>query len=89
MRLSRFGSHAPGDFKPSPITVFISATSSMQARTNAQASHPGYDVTDVHGGMKLGDDYGIMDAGQSPALTRPSSEADHETSTRGRGRINP
>ena len=47
VRLSRFGSHAPGDFKPSPITVFIPATSSMQARTNAQASHPGYDVTDV------------------------------------------
>jgi hypothetical protein len=47
VRLFRFGSHAPGDFKPSPITVMISATSSMQARTNAQASHPGYDVTDV------------------------------------------
>ena len=47
VRLSRFGSHAPGDFKPSPITVFVWATSSMQARTNAQASHPGYDVTDV------------------------------------------
>ena len=47
VRLSRFGSHAPGDFKPSPITVMISATSSMQARTNAQASNPGYDVTDV------------------------------------------
>jgi hypothetical protein len=47
VRLSRFGSHAPGDFKPSPITVMISAASSMQARTNAQASHPGYDVTDV------------------------------------------
>jgi hypothetical protein len=47
VRLSRFGSQAPGDFKPSPITVMISATSSMQARTNAQASHPGYDVTDV------------------------------------------
>ena len=47
VRLSRFGSHAPGDFKPSPITVFVSATSSMQARTNAQASNPGYDVTDV------------------------------------------
>ena len=47
VRLSRFGSHAPGDFRPSPISVMISATSSMQARTNAQASHPGYDVTDV------------------------------------------
>ena len=50
VRLSRFGSHAPGDFKPSPITVMISATSSMQARMNAQASHPGYDVTDVQEG---------------------------------------
>ena len=47
VRLSRFGSRAPGDFKPSPITVFVSAMSSIQARTNAQASHPGYDVTDV------------------------------------------
>jgi len=47
VRLSRFGSHAPGDFKPSPITVMISATSSMQARMNAQASHPDYTVTDV------------------------------------------
>ena len=47
VHLSRFGSHAPGDFKPSSITVFISAMSSKQARTNAQASHPGYDVTDV------------------------------------------
>ena len=47
VRLYRFGSHAPGDFKPSPITVFVSATSSMQARTNAQASYPDYSVTDV------------------------------------------
>lgn len=47
VRLSRFGSHAPGDYRPSPITVYVSATSSMQARTNAQASNPGYDVTDV------------------------------------------
>ena len=47
VRLSRFGSHAPGDYKPSPLTVFVSATSSMQARTNAQASYPGYTVTDV------------------------------------------
>jgi len=47
VRLSRFGSHAPGDFKPSPITVFVTATSSMQARTNAQGSNPGYSVTDV------------------------------------------
>ena len=47
VRLSRFGSHAPGDYKPSPLTIFVSATSSMQARMNAQASHPGYTVTDV------------------------------------------
>lgn len=47
VRLSRFGSHAPGDFKPSPITVYITATSSLEARTNAQASYPGYTVTDV------------------------------------------
>jgi len=39
--LSRFGSHGPGDFKPSPITVFFSATSSMQTGMNAQVSHPG------------------------------------------------
>lgn len=47
VRLSRFGSHAPGDFRPSPLTVYVSATSSMQARMNAQSSHPGYTVTDV------------------------------------------
>jgi hypothetical protein len=47
VRLSRFGKHAPGDFKPSPITVHVSATSSMQARTNAQASYPDYTVNDV------------------------------------------
>ena len=47
VRLSRFGSPIPGDFKPSPITVFVTATSGMQARTNAQASNPGYTVTDV------------------------------------------
>ena len=40
VRLSRFGSHAPGDSKPSPITVYVSATSSMQARTNAQGATP-------------------------------------------------
>jgi len=38
VRLSRYGSHSPGDFKPSPITVFVSATSRMQARMNAQAA---------------------------------------------------
>ena len=69
VRLSRFGSHAPGDFKPSPITVMISATSSMQARTNAQASHPGYDVTDVQEGVNLGGASGVMDAVIEPAVT--------------------
>lgn len=47
VRLVRFGSHALGNFQPSQITVFVTATSGMQARTNAQASHPGYTVTDV------------------------------------------
>lgn len=47
VRLSRFGFHSPGDNKPSPLTIFISATSSMQARMNAQATHPDYTVTDV------------------------------------------
>ncbi|SIO63212.1 hypothetical protein SAMN05444166_7279 [Singulisphaera sp. GP187] len=47
VRLSRFGSAPKGDHSPSPLTVFISATSSLQARMNAQGSHPGYTVTDV------------------------------------------
>jgi hypothetical protein len=47
VRLSGFGSHAAGDFKPSALNVFVTATSGMQARTNAQASNPGYTVTDV------------------------------------------
>ena len=47
VRLSRFGSHSPGDYKPSPLTIFVSATSSNQARLNAQGSHPDYTVTDV------------------------------------------
>lgn len=47
VRLTYFGRRAPGDFKPSPLTVHISATSSIQARLNAQASYPGYTVTDV------------------------------------------
>lgn len=47
IRLSWFGSRDPGDYKPSPITAYVSATSSMQARMNAQGSYPGYSVTDV------------------------------------------
>lgn len=47
VRLSRFGKHSPGDFKPSPITVYVTASSSKQARSNAEASHPDYTVTDV------------------------------------------
>ncbi|CAN5906583.1 hypothetical protein BH23PLA1_BH23PLA1_17880 [soil metagenome] len=47
VRLSRFGASTPGDCRPSPLTVYVSATSSMQARMNAQSSHPGYTVTDV------------------------------------------
>ncbi len=47
VKLTRFGSHPPGDFRPSPLTVFISAKSSNQARMNAQGSYPGYTVTDV------------------------------------------
>ncbi len=47
VRLSFFGPRTPGDFKPSPLTVHVAATSSIQARLNAQASYPGYTVTDV------------------------------------------
>ena len=47
VRLNRFGSTPKGVFSPSSLTVHISATSSMQARTNAQGSYPGYTVTDV------------------------------------------
>lgn len=47
VRLSYFGPRAPGDFKPSPLTVHVAATSSIQARMNAQASYPGYTVMDV------------------------------------------
>jgi hypothetical protein len=47
VRLCRFGSHSQGDYTPSSLTVFVSATSRMQARMNAQSSHPGYTVTDV------------------------------------------
>ena len=47
VRLSYFGPRAPGDIKPSPLTVHVAATSSIQARMNAQASYPGYTVTDV------------------------------------------
>lgn len=47
VRLSYFGPRAPGDFKPSPLTAHVAAASSIQARLNAQANHPGYTVTDV------------------------------------------
>ena len=47
VRLSRFGSVPKGDHSPSPLTVYISAASSMQARMNAQGSYPDYTVTDV------------------------------------------
>jgi hypothetical protein len=46
-RLSRFGSRGPGDFKPSPPTVHVTATSTMQARMNAQGAYPGYTVTEI------------------------------------------
>ena len=46
VRLNRFGSTPKGDHSPSSLTVHISATSSVQARVNAQSSHPGYTVTD-------------------------------------------
>ena len=47
VRLSRFGSVPKGEHGPSSLTVYISATSGMQARMNAQGSYPGYAVTDV------------------------------------------
>jgi hypothetical protein len=47
VRLTRFGSVPKGEHSPSPLTVYISATSGMQARMNAQGSYPGYTVTDV------------------------------------------
>jgi hypothetical protein len=47
VRLTRFGSRPAGDTRPSSLTVYIQATSSMQARMNAEGSYPGYTVTDV------------------------------------------
>jgi hypothetical protein len=47
VRLVRFGQTPKGDHAPASLTAFISATSGMQARTNAQGSYPGYTVTDV------------------------------------------
>ncbi len=48
--LVRFGSHAPGDYKPMRLTAHFSATSSMEARMNAEASYAGYSVTNVQEG---------------------------------------
>jgi hypothetical protein len=47
VRLTRFGSVPKGEHGPSSLTVYITATSGMQARTNAQGSYPGYTVTDA------------------------------------------
>jgi hypothetical protein len=47
VRLTRFGSVPKGEHSPSSLTVYITATTSMQARMNAQGSYPGYTVTDV------------------------------------------
>jgi hypothetical protein len=47
VKLSRYGSHPAGDTRSSPLTIYIQATSSMQARMNAEGSYPGYSVTDV------------------------------------------
>ena len=47
VRLTRFGSVPKGEHGPSSLTVYITATSGMQARMNAQGSYPGYTVTDV------------------------------------------
>jgi hypothetical protein len=48
VRLTRFGPTPKGPFTPPrSLTVYVSGTSSMQARVNAQGSYPGYSVTDV------------------------------------------
>ncbi len=47
VRLTRFGSVPKGEHGPSSLTVYITATSGMQARMNAQGAYPGYTVTDV------------------------------------------
>ena len=47
VRLTRFGSVPKGEHGPSSLTVYITATSGMQARMNALGSYPGYTVTDV------------------------------------------
>jgi hypothetical protein len=46
VRLVRFG-QIPRDHGPSSLTAYISATSGMHARMNAQGSYPGYTVADV------------------------------------------
>jgi hypothetical protein len=47
VRLTRFGSVPKGEHSSSSLMVYITATSGMQARMNAQGSYPGYTVTDV------------------------------------------
>ena len=47
VRLARYGTALTGDRSPSPLTVYITASSSIQARMNAQSSYPGFSVTDV------------------------------------------
>ena len=47
VRISRVGAAPHGVHMPSPLTVYISATSPMQARLQAQAAYSGYTVTDV------------------------------------------
>ena len=47
VRLARYGPARTGDMSPAPLTVYITATSSMQARMNAQSYYPGFTVTDV------------------------------------------
>ncbi len=47
VRLTRFGSVPKGEHGPSSLTVYITSTSGMHARMNAQGSYPGYTVTHV------------------------------------------
>ena len=47
VRLVRFGQIPRGDHGPSSLSAYISATSGMQARMNAEGSYPGYTVNDV------------------------------------------
>jgi hypothetical protein len=48
VRLPRCGSAPHGvSYNPSTLAVYVSATSGMHARTNAQGAYPAYTVTDV------------------------------------------